>query len=701
MHIKAHIYHYLRSQENPHNPSIPPPVFALILLCALVFLFSFTPPAAGSAESHSQLKKGKELLEQGKYSEAAESLKTAYTELPVLGDYILFFMARAHNGMESFDDSARCLDELLNTYPDSPLKKKARTLQLRNLLLAKETTPLSRILSGNRGRDSRTDAAVDRLEAYVADYPEDAEMMFFTAGLLKKLGKNDGANKLFLLVYTGNSVYSESAYRELQPSDVTPEHSLAKASNLMKATEYKKAEAILRRILPGSKGTLKEEIQKTLGLSLFRQKRYKEAGEAFLKTGDLYNGARALYRAGDLVLFRETVSRLVSMEDKRAGSLLIAYAAKKRREGRPEEALTIYADVKKKYPSLTEEALWGMAWTRYRNCDFKDAAGLFAELNEKYPGPRYLYWSRQCTETENQDEASSGKNGEQHKKSFKKDYYSLLSYARDKDGLSGRSDSRAGWTPRPGGVERESNLSATGTHKLPPDIHPLLERSAILMEIGMKEEAITELVRVSGKVSSPEALLQVCRILQDVGAYKRSITLISRFSGERGTKGDAGMGINDILYPLAYWSTVNEISTLYKLDPFILLAVMREESRFDPYARSIAGALGLMQIMPRTAYSLDEHLRIDISDNSEIYDIRVNITIGAYYLNSLLKEFGSLPVALAAYNAGHDRVREWIKVGDYRSFEEFVEDIPYDETRNYVKRVLVTYLTYLTLGDKL
>lgn len=704
MHIKAYTYHSLRGQENPDKSSFPLAALAIILLCVLVFPFPSAALAAGKtpAESSLPLKNGKELLEKGNYVEAVEKLKTAYAELPVMRDYTLFFMAMVHNRMESFDDSGRCIDELLNVYPDSPLKKKTRALQIRNLLLAKETVPLGQILSGNKRRDSRMDSALGNLEAYVADYPEDAEMMFFTAGLLKKLGKTDGAKKLFILVYTGTSSYSESAYRELQTSDITPEHLFAKASNLMKAMEYERAEAILRKILPGAKGMLREEVRKTLGLALFRQKRYKEASDAFLKAGDLYNGARSLYRAGDLVAFKEIVSRLVSMEDKRAGSLLVAYATKKRREGKPEESLTIYGDVKKRYPSLIEEVLWGMAWTYYRKGDYRNAKDLFAELNERYPSSRYLYWRERCTEQDNQINAFSKKSDEaQSKGGFKRDFYSLWSYARDKDSLSGRSVSNAEWTPRSGGAVRERNQSGFATPKLPSDILPLFERFTILMEMGMREEAISELVRITNRLSDPEALLEICRTLQDVGAYKRAITLLSRFFEEKGAKWGERMDINDILYPMAYWSTVSEISDLYKLDPFILLAVMREESRFDPYARSFAGALGLMQIMPHTAYSLDKRLKMDISDNSEIYNVRVNITIGAYYLNSLLKEFGSLPVALAAYNAGHDRVREWIKEGGYRSYDEFIEDIPFDETRNYVKRVLVTYFTYLNLGNRL
>jgi soluble lytic murein transglycosylase len=673
-------------------------------MCVLVSQFSLPGLAAGSEtseESFATLRQGKELLEKGKYAEAAESLKAAYAELPAIRDYTLFFMAKTHNRTKGFDASAGYIDELLSSYPDSPLRKKARALRVRNLLLAGEADPLNQVFSVNAALDSRVNAALGSLEAYVTDYPEDAEMTFLLARLLKKLGKTERAKKVFILVYTGSSSYSEPAYQELSPQDITTDHLFAKASGLMKAMEYKKAETILRKILPGAKGTLREEVQRNLGLALFRQKRYGEASDSFLKAGDLYNAARSLFRAGELVSFREIVSRLASMEDKRAGSLLIAYAAKKRREGKPEESLTMYGKVRKEYPSLGEEALWGMAWTYYRKGDFADAAELFAELNEKYPGSRYIYWGKRSAEQDNQQDAASKRNEEpQGKKAFTKDFYSLLSYARNKDTLTGRSVSNVQWAFPSGGAVRGQSLSGAWAQKLSPDILPLFERSLILMGIGMKEEAVTELVRISNRVSSPEALLEVCRTLRDVGAYKRSITLISRLSEEKGARLGERMDINDILYPLAYWSTVSEVADLYKIDPFILLAVMREESRFDPHARSIAGALGLMQIMPQTAYSLDKHLKIDISDNSEIYNIRVNITIGAYYLNSLLKEFGSLPVALAAYNAGHDKVREWIKEGGYKSHDEFIEDIPYDETRNYVKRVLLTYFAYLNLTDR-
>ncbi len=721
MHTKKHRYHSA-AREHPFQKasSLVP------LLCFLFSLFISSPlfpssalagvRGAGSAEAVSTLRKGKELLEKEKYGEALKSLDTASAELPVMGDYTLFFMARAYNGLERFDESARCIDELLKTYPDSPLKKRARALQIDNILLARDAARQSQKSPGNGFptplSPQKSEEALKYIEAYVTDYPEDAEMSFFFARLLKKLGKTDRAKKLFVKIYIGNNSFSELARQEALPPDITPEDMFAKASNLMKAFEHKKAEAILRKILPTAREPLKEEALKTLGQALFRQKRYKEASEVFLKAGDIYDGSRSLYRAGEFGAFRETVSRLISMEDKRAGSLLIAYAAKKRREGRTEEALEIYQDVKERYPLLTEDALWGVAWTHYRSGSFRKAAEVLTTLSDRYPGSRYSYWKQRSSEQETLAGSSEGHSEDMRlrpqsdktvtlpdEKGFRKDFYRLLAYVRDMDNFSGRPVSRANWT-RPGRASLNDGRQVLEPQQLPPDILPLYERFAILMELGMKDDAIGELVRISNRITKPELLISLCRLLQGAGAYKRSISMISRFSDEKGLKLDDGAEVADILYPLAYWPTVSEISVLYALDPFILLAVIREESRFDPYARSIAGALGLMQIMPHTAFSLDKHLKMDIADASEIYNVRINITVGAYYLNSLLKEFGSLPVALAAYNAGHDRVREWIKEGGYKAYDEFIEDIPFDETRNYVKRVLLTYFTYLSLGDR-
>ncbi|HXX80239.1 MAG TPA: transglycosylase SLT domain-containing protein [Thermodesulfovibrionales bacterium] len=644
-----------------------------------------------SADSLTNLKRGKELFDKAKYTEALEHFTSAYDEIPVMRDFTLLMMATLYHRTARFDDSVDSLRKLLETYPDSLFVQRARALQINSLMQAAETAPKEKRFSG------KSAIIITCLESYVADYPEDLEMVFSLAQVMKQVGNVQKAKKLFIRIYTGVGPYSESALKELQPSDITMDDILMKASNLIKAFEYKKAETLIRKTLQRADGGEKDELYKKLGLALFRQKKYREAADTFLKGGDLYDSARSLYRAGDFIAFNEILSTLVSMEDKRAGSLLLAYASAKRREGKKDDSLSMYAELRKKFPQYGGDALWGIAWTYYRAGDYAEALEILTELNDRTPDPRYRYWKQQSNLRNKAGTASS--ENQMNVPVSQKDFYSLLTLMSDTARFSGRSLRQIAYTPahdQPVTVRRQTSLELEG---LPPEIRSSLERFRILMELNMSEDAISELVRISNRISKPDELVYLCRTLQNAGAYKRAISLVSRFTAQA-MQGVSETNIHDILYPVAYWSAVLEISEHNTLDPFLLLSVIREESRFDPRARSVAGALGLLQVMPRTAHKLSRHLNLDISDDAALYDIKTNITIGGYYLNSLLKEFGSLPAALAAYNAGRDKVREWIKEGHYRSVDEFIEDIPYDETRDYVKRVLLTYATYMNLWEK-
>lgn len=641
------------------------------------------------------LKEGKELLEGGLYDESIKKLKEAYEELPVVGDYALFFMAKAYAKKKEFGDSDSCIDEILGTYPYSALKKRARALAIRNKLSKPE---------GAAGNGEEGDT-VKSFEKYLADYPEDLEMTFLLGTVLKEKGEGEKAKKIFREVYVTTSPLSASAHKELGSSDITADDLLAKASNYIKDMEHKKAEALLRKAFAVADEPLREDILKKLGLALFRQKRYREAAVEFSRAGDTYNAARSLYRAGDLEDFSSALSKLISMEDRRAGSLLIALASKKRREGKTEEALKIYADVRKTYPSHAEEALWGIAWTCYRTGDYEKASKVLSELNAAHPNTRYLYWKMRC-------EANAGEKAigpfPGLLKGKKRDFYSLLTevHESDPEGLSYvaapievNAASDGSCPPVVMNLSEddqkpdrliESDSSATFLRKNPA-LAKSLERFGILTSIGMKEDAVSEVLARSGEFSSPDVLLYLGRVLKEAEAYKSAIALISRLSRPRDTQDKSGMNIDDILYPLAYWPIVGDAAASNKIDPLLLLSIMREESRFDPGVRSAAGAIGLMQLMPQTAYRLSRHT---IKSAKDIYDVKTNIAVGAFYLGLLLKEFRSLPVAVAAYNAGEERVREWLKQGDYRSFDEFIEDIPYDETRNYVRKVLMSYSSY-------
>jgi soluble lytic murein transglycosylase len=123
------------------------------------------------------------------------------------------------------------------------------------------------------------------------------------------------------------------------------------------------------------------------------------------------------------------------------------------------------------------------------------------------------------------------------------------------------------------------------------------------------------------------------------------------------------------------------------------MAIMREESHFQRDIVSSAGALGIMQLMPATARSL-----ANIKHNEELFDPEKNIRLGTNYFSKLLMQFKLSPYALAAYNAGPHNVERWLAMG-YLDEEEFTEDIPYSETKNYVVRIMQTYGIMKTLYE--
>ena len=130
----------------------------------------------------------------------------------------------------------------------------------------------------------------------------------------------------------------------------------------------------------------------------------------------------------------------------------------------------------------------------------------------------------------------------------------------------------------------------------------------------------------------------------------------------------------------------------------LLQALMREESALDPHAISPVGAIGLTQLMLPTAREIARQLRMKRPSRTDLMKSGVNIRIGAKYLGQLIRKFdGSVPLAVAAYNAGGGAVSRWVEARGTLDLDEFVEEIPYEETRGYVKRVLRSFAAYRLL----
>ena len=156
-------------------------------------------------------------------------------------------------------------------------------------------------------------------------------------------------------------------------------------------------------------------------------------------------------------------------------------------------------------------------------------------------------------------------------------------------------------------------------------------------------------------------------------------------------------------YPLKYMDIVLNYSYEYNLDPSLVFAVIHTESHFDAAAVSHAGALGLMQITPDTFYWISSKDRNPVCGSNSAEDVllvpETNIKYGCMILNSHINEFKSVETALAAYNAGRSRVRDWLENTDLSCDGIHLKHIPYHETDKYVKNVLFAQKIYRILYD--
>lgn len=153
----------------------------------------------------------------------------------------------------------------------------------------------------------------------------------------------------------------------------------------------------------------------------------------------------------------------------------------------------------------------------------------------------------------------------------------------------------------------------------------------------------------------------------------------------------------NISYPIRYNHLVLKYSSLYDLDPYLILSMIKNESKFHPKAQSYKGAKGLMQITDMTGEWAAKEIGIEGYSSEKLYEPEINIHIGCWYIKKLLFQFGDVETSLAAYNAGSGNVSKWLANKEYCKDGKTLDDIPFTETKEYVKKVLQSKEIYMRL----
>ena len=226
-----------------------------------------------------------------------------------------------------------------------------------------------------------------------------------------------------------------------------------------------------------------------------------------------------------------------------------------------------------------------------------------------------------------------------------------------------------------------------------------VQKAELLANGALLDFSVRELRAAADEEKGNWLAAETARLYQDAGRYDASIETL-----KRAVPNYFALDLPSLpraywegLFPKAYWVDLKRFSSSNGLDPYLVASLIRQESAFNPNAVSHANAVGLMQLLPKVGRGVARQEKIKRFSTSQLFLPAMNMQLGTRYFRSMVDKFGSFEYALAAYNAGSDRVQEWLGQGQYRDPQEFVESIPFTETREYVQNILRNASVYRQL----
>lgn len=427
----------------------------------------------------------------------------------------------------------------------------------------------------------------------------------------------------------------------------------AKGIRLTRAEDYAGAVAVLSQAMARTRD---QELRRAIELRL---------GEAERRSGHLRAAARCfdhVAATGDDALALEGFAS--------AGQMYIEYRRYQQARRRFESQL-----VTNPVGPGRRQALWGLGWVAYRTGDFAGARRFFQTLHDEEPfgdqAPGAIYWAARASEEMGGTETAVRAELAALVERFPVDYYAY------------RASERLGpkpWPSTAGALPREQ-------------LTPAAKHVTALLGLGMQRRVRKELQRVletDYRLMGPETMTRMAEAAVALDAPGIAANLIQRRNRRFPDGTVATTGVLAKQLPDIYVSLVSKEALGQRVNPHLAVALVRQESGFNPNATSPVGALGLMQLMPETARDLVREInRRARPTRAQILDPQRNVRLGVRYLGRMLRGFGNrAELALAAYNAGPGAVTRWRQARGDLPADIFVEEIPYRETDQYVRRVL-------------
>jgi soluble lytic murein transglycosylase len=357
-------------------------------------------------------------------------------------------------------------------------------------------------------------------------------------------------------------------------------------------------------------------------------------------------------------------------------------------------AASYYGDLAAHFPvsKNASAAHWRAGWLNYRQGLYTDAAKIFDDQISLFPSSpdtsAALYWRGRLYEMEDRKPALAAANYKAVVRTYQHFYYAQM--ARQRLAAIGQVQT----VSLPQLEQFQTPVIPHLDESTPPD-SPHIAKARLVANAGLNEFVGQEIA--ADPDSAGWSALAEAQIYASFGETYRAMRALKRaipYAASAPIK-SIPLAYWRILFPNAWWETIKTESAKNGLDPYLVASLIRQESEFNPSVISYMNAYGLMQVEPSAGKMLARQEGISGFQSFQLLNPEMNIRLGCRYLKQLLDRFGGVEeYALAAYNAGESRVVDWQAAGPYHGMDEFVESIPFTQTREYVQAIERNKETY-------
>jgi soluble lytic murein transglycosylase len=643
----------------------------------------------GEAAAAAYLALGHAYFEDKNFAEAAINFSQARKSGDVLADYAEFLGAEAEHEAGNNSGAEALLRGFAGRYPDSIFAVETPELEADAMLRMGDTAGAQQVLAQAAGSSAAGRPGFQLAQGQVA----------------LALGQTQAAEQIFRRVLLSHPLASEAQIARTKltamgvEGNLTPTELRSLADAYYNAGRYELAAEQYRSLAressldPSSRNSF-AVAEAACDLKL---KRLGSAQVEALADSNDENGARRLYLLMELARNRNDLDyqkqMVAEMELRFPRSQWLAEALFSSanmymlRRDYP-MAVGYYSYLAMHFPENTNAAAahWRAGWLSYRQGLFTEAPRMFDDQIRLYPGAKEtvaaIYWRGRLYETQDHKPANAAANYRTLIRAYQHFFYAQM--ARERLAALGNAV--------PVAAPQLDSIQAAPVPALQesfPVDSPHLAKARLLANAGLNDYIPREIA--ADPNSASWSALAEAQIYTSYGETYRAMRAMKRALPYAATASikSIPMVYWRILFPKPWWETIKSESARNNLDPYLVASLMRQESEFDPSVVSYANAYGLMQLLPAVGKQLAREEGISHFETFQLLDPAMNIRLGTRYLRQMMDKFGGAQeYALAAYNAGDTRVVDWQSAGPYHGIDEFVESIPFSQTRDYVESIL-------------